>query len=185
MTAVSDADREKAIEPVALAIRQAYADDTADGDAESVGHGVESWFGESGAAIDALIEQGWRSGGAPDDHPEDESEWDAAVARFFASRPGGAPVAPTREALAEALDAADASWSQPATAGERSSFYLNRADALLSSGLLGERREDVQAEALEAFADDYYGEVTAGRSRFDAELAIREHAAELRKGPQS
>lgn len=46
-------------------------------------------------------------------------------------------VAPDRETLAKALRAADAAWSQPVNSDHAEAFYLNRADALLASGVLG------------------------------------------------
>src|SRR4051794_26291376 len=81
-------------------------------------------------------------------------------------RPGGVPVAPPREALLAFL------------VPRVGPFADEWADWLLASGLLVERREDVQAEALEAMA-------ARGRAYVSQFELHQARSAESRKAAQS
>jgi hypothetical protein len=122
---------------------------------------------DAGVLLDALRDAGWR--------------------------PGGAPVAPTREAALDIIAPVIGEFVTHAPVqmdGPNGDYWRSEAgavyDALLASGVLGERREDVQAEALEAAAREFR---TNQEIVFDHELHAADwlgaRAAELRKVAQS
>lgn len=97
-----------------------------------------------------------------------------------------------REALAREMYAADfwgdenahRDWGELIAHPVHFERYRARADALIASGILRDVR-DVQAEALEQYADDRWGAVGKRRkeenSMFDEELRIRDRAQAIRE----
>lgn len=125
----------------------------------------------------------------------EDAQWWAARARVLADALEAAERKPVidREALARQMFIADnwgvadsaRLWDELLAHPVEFERYRKRADAVIASGLIEDKRE-AQAEALERYADNRWGKRGPDRvgmnGMFDEELRIRARAAEIREG---